>query len=113
MPLEFITADQRLARPVTINIALLGKHGIGKTRQCTTLNPEATLFLDGEAGTLALGKWRGTVVDMLKESRKIGLHPWQVAQGLACWISGPDPSDLDGPYSRAMYDVYCQQLGDP
>lgn len=111
MPIEFISAEQRLAAPPRINLCLLGMHGAGKTAQARTLNPATTMFFDGEAGRLALGTWQGTMVDIRKEALRNNLHPFQFAQGLACWLAGPDPSDLDGPYSSMMHDMYLKVLG--
>lgn len=117
MALKIVSADERLKSPPKVNIALFGPSGVGKTTQARTLNPETTLFLDGEAGTLALADWRGDVVDVRRQAADMGMHPWELARGLACWIGGPDPAsdpaNFNDPYGKPMYDIYCQALGDP
>ena len=59
MALHIISANERLAARQKVNIALFGPSGVGKTFQASTLDPEKTLFLDLEAGTLAIQAWRG------------------------------------------------------
>lgn len=111
--LKIIKADERLAAPAKINIALFGPSGVGKTTQARTLDPKTTLFVDLEAGTLAIQDWAGDVVDVRKTATENNMHPWDVARGLACFLGGPDPSDAMGPYSKAAYDWYCGVFGDP
>jgi hypothetical protein len=108
--IRIVTADERLARPSKINIALFGPSGVGKTFQARTLDPTNTLFVDLEAGTLALQDWRGDVLDVRQAATAAGLDPWEVARGIACLLCGPDPSDFNGPYSRAAYDQYAARL---
>src|SRR5690348_9841958 len=98
MALRLITADERLAAPRTINTCILGPSGVGKTTLARTLDPATTLFVNAEAGDLALGKWPGTVVNIREEAQRIGVHPWELARAFACVLSGPDPADASGPY---------------
>lgn len=111
--LKIIRADERVAAPAKINIALFGPSGVGKTTQARTLNPKTTLFVDLEAGTLAIQDWEGDVVDVRATATDKAMHPWDVARGLACFLGGPDPADANGPYSKAAYDWYCGMFGDP
>tara|TARA_R110002153_G_scaffold80035_3_gene203898 strand:+ start:1578 stop:2471 length:894 start_codon:yes stop_codon:yes gene_type:complete len=111
--LGIISAKERLKQTTAINIALFGPSGVGKTTIASTLDPSRTLFVDLEAGTLALGDWGGDTIDVLKESRKMNIHPWEFSRGLACWLSGPDPAESEGPYCQASYDTYCQVFGNP
>lgn len=113
MALRIISADQRVAAPAKINIALFGPSGVGKTTQARTLDPKTTLFVDLEAGTLAIQDWSGDVVDVRATAAEHGMHPWDVARGLACFLGGPDPADANGPYSKQAYDWYCGMFGDP
>ena len=62
MALPIITADQRLAEPRGIKGTIFGKSGIGKTSLLWTLNASTTLFLDLEAGDLAV---EGLEIDTL------------------------------------------------
>lgn len=109
--IKIIKADERIAANTKINIALFGPSGVGKTTQARTLDPETTLFLDLEAGTLAIQDWNGDVIDIRKTAQGMNAHPWEIARALACLVSGPDPTDADGPYSRQAYDAYVKALG--
>jgi hypothetical protein len=109
--IKIIKADERIAANTKINIALFGPSGVGKTTQARTLDPETTLFLDLEAGTLAIQDWNGDVIDIRKTAQAMNAHPWDIARALACLVSGPDPTDADGPYSRQAYEAYAKALG--
>lgn len=111
--IKIITAEERLAKNPKINIALFGPSGIGKTTQARTLDPKTTLFIDLEAGTLALGDWPGAVIDIRATANEKGAHPWEIARAIACIISGPDPADASGPYCKVSYNQYVQALGGP
>ena len=109
--IKIIKADERLAAHTKINIALFGPSGIGKTTQARTLDPDTTLFLDLEAGTLAIQDWNGDVVDLRRTAQGMNAHPWEIARAMACLVSGPDPADADGPYSKTAYDSYVKAFG--
>jgi hypothetical protein len=109
--IKIIKADERIAANTKINIALFGPSGVGKTTQARTLDPESTLFLDLEAGTLAIQDWNGDVIDIRKTAQGMNAHPWEIARALACLVSGPDPTDADGPYSRTAHEAYVKALG--
>jgi hypothetical protein len=109
--IKIIKADERIAANTKINIALFGPSGVGKTTQARTLDAETTLFLDLEAGTLAIQDWNGDVIDIRKTAQSMNAHPWEIARALACLVSGPDPTDADGPYSRQAYEAYAKALG--
>lgn len=111
MPNLITTADERAAQPPKINILLFGPSGVGKTTQARTLDPATTLFIDTEAGMLAVQDWRGDSIDVRQTALSIGVHPWEFARALACVLGGPDPADRDGPYSRAAYDQYAAAIG--
>lgn len=112
MPLHIISADERMKQRQKVNIALFGPSGIGKTFQAQTLDPDTTLFIDLEAGTLAIQAWRGDVIDVRGESAKLGVHPWEFARALVCLLGGPDPAaEPTNPYSRASFDMYQQAIG--
>lgn len=126
MTLKIISAEERLARRPKINVLLFAPSGVGKTFQARTLDPDTTLLIDLESGTLslngeaalpdgtALPPWRGDVLDVRKEAATIGVHPWELARALACLLSGPDPSAAPGtPYARDQYEIYKTAIGDP
>ena len=110
--IKIIKADDRLKAVPKINIALFGPSGAGKTTQARTLDPETTLFVDLEAGTLAVQDWAGDVLDVRAVAQEIGAHPWEIARALALYIGGPDPSDATGNYSKGVYDQICEMFAD-
>ena len=64
-----------------------------------------TLFLDLEAGDLAIGD---LAVDTIRP------RTWQECRDFAAFIGGPNPALRDDqPYSQAHYDAVCQKFGDP
>lgn len=107
MALHIITADERLARKPKVNIALFAPSGWGKTFQARTLDPETTLFIDLEAGTLALDDWRGSTISVREEAAKLGVHPWEFARALICLLDGANPAAAPGsPYAADQLAVY-------
>ena len=83
MSLPIITADQRLAEPRGIKGCIFGKSGIGKTSLLWSLDPARTLFMDLEAGDLAIEGWQGDEgpaahLDGLPRFR--GVHRWSEPQ---------------------------------
>jgi hypothetical protein len=103
--IKIIKADDRLKAVPKINIALFGPSGSGKTTQARTLDPKTTLFVDLEAGTLAVQDWAGDVIDVRATAQEYGKYPWEIARALALYIGGHDPSDATGAYSKPVYDA--------
>lgn len=119
MALHIITADERLSKKPKVNIALFAPHGWGKTYQARTLPAEDTLFVDLEAGTLALNgskedgsdAWRGSTIDVRAEAAKIPVHPWEFARALVCLLGGADPAAEPGsPYAADQLAIYEQVI---
>lgn len=105
MALRIITADERLAERRMVKAAIFGRSGEGKTTLLTTLPEPATLFMDLEAGDLAVEGWRG---DTLRP------RTWQECRDFAAFIGGPNPALRDDqPYSPAHHAAICGQFGDP
>ncbi|MBI1209267.1 MAG: AAA family ATPase [Azospirillum sp.] len=103
--LQIITADQRLSQTRCVKGVIFGKSGIGKTSLLWTLPPEITLFLDLEAGDLAI---QGCPVDSLRP------RTWDECRDIACFIGGPNPAlRPNQPYSQAHFAHVCRHYGDP
>ena len=111
-----IKADARRAAQKTrpIKAAIFGASGTGKTTQARTLDPKKTLFIDLEAGTLAVDGWDGDVVSVRDVAAALNVHPWEVAQALALYMGGPDPATADRDndrYNRAYYEQIVAVFG--
>ena len=103
--LPIISAEQRLAERKGVKLVLLGKSGIGKTSQLKTLPETSTLFVDLEAGDLAVRDWRG---DCLRP------RTWPEFRDLVVFLAGPNPAlPSECPFSEAHYRYVCDQYGDP
>ena len=103
--LPIITADERLKLRSGIKGCILGKTGVGKTSLLWTLPPETTLFIDLEAGDLAVSDWRGDAIRP---------KTWEDAKDLAVYIGGFNPAySSHQPYSKAHYENICHKFGDP
>jgi hypothetical protein len=120
MALHIITAEERLATKPKVNMAVFAPSGWGKTFQARTLDPATTLFIDLEAGTLALNgdkqdgsdAWRGSTIDIRKEAAKLGVHPWEFARALVCLLGGADPAAAPGsPYAADQLAAYEAAMG--
>ena len=105
MALHIITADERQAEPRGVKAAIFGGSGQGKTSLLWTLLASTTLFMDLEAGDLAVEGWGGDTVRP---------RTWQECRDFAAFIGGPNPALRDEqPYSPAHYAAVCAQFGDP
>lgn len=105
MTLPIITLDQRLAERRGVKGVLVGRSGLGKTSQLWTLDPASTLFVDMEAGDLAVEDWSG---DALRP------RTWQECRDIAVFLGGPNPALRDEQaYSRAHFQAVCERYGDP
>ena len=105
MSLPIITIDERMAAPRSIKGCIFGKSGIGKTSLLWTLDPATTLFMDLEAGDLAIEGWAGNTIRP---------HTWDECRDFAVFIGGPNPALRDDQaYSQAHFDAVVARLGDP
>jgi len=102
MSFPIITADQRLAEPRGIKGCIFGKSGIGKTSLLWSLNATTTLFMDLEAGDLAI---EGLAIDTIRP------RTWMDCRDFAVFIGGANPSLRDDQaYSPAHHAAVCQKL---
>jgi hypothetical protein len=102
--LLIIGADQRLVEVRGAKILLVGPTGVGKTSLLRTLNAQRTLFVDVEAGDLA-------VTDVAVDA--VHLSDWPTARDLAVRIAGPNASF--GPlcsYSQTHFEAVGGSLPD-
>ncbi|MBX9751541.1 MAG: ATP-binding protein [Roseococcus sp.] len=105
MALRIITADERQAEARGIKAVIFGKSGIGKTYLLLTLEDGTTLFIDLEAGDLAVQHWRGT---------SIRPRTWEECRDIALFLAGPNPALRDDqPYSAKQYARVVEAYGDP
>ena len=104
MSFPFVSADERLKELRGVKGAIFGKSGIGKTSLLWTLPPATTLFMDLEAGDLAVEGWAG---DSLRP------RTWQDCRDFAVFIGGPNPALRDDQaYSPAHYAAVCERFGE-
>ena len=102
---RIITAEQRLAERRGIKGVILGTSGIGKTTLLMTMAAEVALFMDLEAGDLAVEGWVGDTIRP---------RTWEECRDFAVFIGGPNPAlRSEQCYSQAHYDAVCERFGDP
>jgi hypothetical protein len=105
MALPIISAEERLRERHSAKIGLVGAPGVGKTSQLKTLPPERTLFVDLEAGDLAVKDWPGDTVRP---------RTWSEFRDLVVFLAGPLPTaSADQAFSEAHYRHVCDSYGDP
>ena len=101
--LRIITADQRLKEKRGIKGVLTGVSGIGKTTQLKTLKSSTALFLNLEAGELAVQEWPGD---------EIRIRDWEGARDIGCWIGGSNSAMRDDQaYSEKHFEYVCRKFG--
>jgi len=95
--MRIVTADERLREKSGVKLLLVGPAKIGKTTQLRTLDSKRTLFLDLEAGDLAV---QDVPVDALRP------QTWEECRDLACFLTGPNPAlPPTACYSQAHFDA--------
>jgi hypothetical protein len=105
MSLPIISAEQRRAEKRGVKMVILGVSGIGKTTQLKSLSTESTLFVDLEAGDLAVADWNGDTIRP---------RTWPEFRDLVVYLAGPNPAlPPETPFSQAHFEHVCQLYGDP
>jgi hypothetical protein len=101
--LKIISADERMAQNQGVKALVLGPAGIGKTTLLRTLDTSRTLFLDMEAGDLAV---QDVEVDTMQP------ETWEECRDLACYLGGPNQNvPPDACYSLAHYNSIAESMG--
>jgi AAA domain len=102
---KIISVDQRLAEPRGAKILIVGPTGVGKTSLLHTLMASTTLFIDVEAGDLAV---RDLKIDTLQP------RTWPECRDLAVALAGANPAvSADACYSAEHYAAVRDRFGDP
>jgi hypothetical protein len=99
--MQIISADERLRERRGAKVLILGPTGIGKTTLLRTLNCDRTLFIDVEAGDLA-------VLDLAVPT--IRLDDWPSARDLICRIGGANKSF---PPTACYSPAHFEAVGGP
>lgn len=103
MGLPIITADERMKQARGVKALILGQPGVGKTSLLRTVDPATTLFIDMEAGDLAV---QDVKVDQMRP------QTWGECRDLACYLAGPNlnarPKDV---YGEAHYAHCVEKFG--
>ncbi len=105
MPISIVTADQRAKEFGGVKMVIFGPYGIGKTSLLRTLDAKSTLFVDGEAGDLAV---QDVAVDAMRPTT------WPECRHLAAFIGGANPAfPAEATYGQAHYDAAVEMFGKP
>lgn len=105
MGLPIVSAEERLRERRCAKVVMVGFPGVGKTTQLKTLPSARTLFIDLEAGDLAVRDWSG---DALRP------RTWPEFRDLVAFLAGPNPAATpEQPFSPAHFEYVCQKYGDP
>jgi AAA domain len=95
--MKIISADERMREKSGVKMLIVGPAKIGKTSRLRDLDPKRTLFIDLEAGDLAV---KDVPVDTLRP------QTWEECRDLACVLTGPNPSlPPTACYSVAHYEA--------
>jgi hypothetical protein len=101
--LKIISADERMAQDKGVKALIVGPAGVGKTTLLRTLDGTNTLFVDLEAGDLAV---QDVQVDTFQP------RTWEECRDLACYLGGPNPAlPPTACYSQAHYDSVAEAMG--
>ncbi len=101
--LKIISADERMAQNKGVKALIVGPAGVGKTSLLRTLDPDKTLFIDLEAGDLAV---QDVKIDTFQP------RTWEECTDLACYLGGPNPAlPPTAKFSQAHYDAVVESMG--
>jgi hypothetical protein len=102
--MRIIKAADRLGETRGVKALIVGLTGVGKTSLLRTLKSETVLFIDIEAGDLAV---QDLNVDTLRP------RTWPECRDIAVLLAGANPSvPADTVYSRAHYNAVVHEVGE-
>ena len=103
MTVTIIPAEQRVAADRGVKALILGPTGVGKTSLLRTVDLKTTLFIDVEAGDLAV---QDLAIDTLRP------RTWPECRDLAVALAGANPAVPDTAcYSAGHYAAVRDQFG--
>jgi hypothetical protein len=102
----FVTPSMRKEVNTGVKGVIVGRAGVGKTSLLLTLPEESALFVNIEAGELAVKDWNGASYKP---------KTWVDCKNLAVFLGGADESidSRTADYSKAHYDVIVSRYGSP
>jgi hypothetical protein len=95
--MDLVSREDRNKEQRGQKIALIGESGVGKTTQLFSLPPEKTLFIDLEAGDLAVDEWEGVCIRP---------KTWEECTDIAVLVGGINPAlaKIKTQYSKVHFD---------
>src|ERR1700743_3207039 len=100
--MKIISADERMKESKGVKALIVGPAGVGKTTLLRTTELKKTLFVDLEAGDLAV---QDLEIDTLRP------RTWEECRSVACFLGGPNPAlPPTAIYSQAHYDAIKEEF---
>ena len=105
--LPIVSAIERMAERKGVKLLMLGKSGIGKTTRLKDLDPATTLFLDIEAGDLAVADWPGDTIVTCWSDAMVAHHESSKFPPVRGLPPTPDPlaPDAANPFADLEDDL--------